>query len=73
MPGTFLDPDRMNAGLMWFTRGFVEYVYTTAVKWLAGADELRKITPLRQLSLVRVTRAGERGREALATLGSECS
>ena len=23
VPKTFLDPDRMNAGLMWFTRGFV--------------------------------------------------
>ena len=27
VPGTFLDPDRMNAGLMWFTRGFVEYQF----------------------------------------------
>jgi len=25
VPGTFLDPDRMNAGLMWFTRGFVDF------------------------------------------------
>ena len=24
VPGTFLNPDRMNARLMWFTRGFVE-------------------------------------------------
>ncbi len=24
VPETFLNPDRMNAGLMWFTRGFVE-------------------------------------------------
>jgi len=23
VPGSFLNPDRMNAGLMWFTRGFV--------------------------------------------------
>ncbi|HZZ63533.1 MAG TPA: helix-turn-helix domain-containing protein [Roseiarcus sp.] len=27
VPGTFLDPDRMNAGLMWFTRGYVEYQF----------------------------------------------
>jgi predicted transcriptional regulator len=27
VPGSFLDPDRMNAGLMWFTRGFVEYQF----------------------------------------------
>jgi predicted transcriptional regulator len=25
VPRTFLNPDRMTAGLMWFTRGFVEY------------------------------------------------
>ena len=27
VPGTFLNPDRMNAGLMWFTHGFVEYQF----------------------------------------------
>jgi len=27
VPDTFLDPDRMKAGLMWFTRGFVEYQF----------------------------------------------
>ncbi len=27
VPETFLNPDRMNAGLMWFTRGFVEYQF----------------------------------------------
>ena len=26
VPDTFLDPDRMRAGLLWFTRGFVEIV-----------------------------------------------
>jgi predicted transcriptional regulator len=25
VPNTFLNPDRMNAALMWFTRGFAEY------------------------------------------------
>ena len=27
VPETFLNPDRMNAGIMWFTRGFVEYQF----------------------------------------------
>ena len=27
VPDTFLDPDRMKAGLIWFTRGFVEYQF----------------------------------------------
>ena len=27
VPDAFLNPDRMNAGLMWFTRGFVEYQF----------------------------------------------
>ena len=27
VPDTFLDPRRMRAGLMWFTRGFVEYQF----------------------------------------------
>jgi predicted transcriptional regulator len=27
VPGTFLDPDRMRTGLLWFTRGFVEYQF----------------------------------------------
>ncbi len=27
VPGTFLDPERMKAGLMWFTRGYVEYQF----------------------------------------------
>jgi predicted transcriptional regulator len=27
VPDTFLNPDRMNAALMWFTRGFVEYQF----------------------------------------------
>ena len=27
VPDTFLDPGRMGAGLMWFTRGFVEYQF----------------------------------------------
>ena len=27
VPGAFLNPDRMNAGLIWFTRGYVEYQF----------------------------------------------
>jgi predicted transcriptional regulator len=27
VPDAFLNPDRMNAGLLWFTRGFVEYQF----------------------------------------------
>ena len=35
VPGTFLNPDRMNAGLMWFTRGFVEYQFPNNARLLA--------------------------------------
>src|SRR3569833_3694322 len=27
VPDTFLDPSRMRAGLMWFTRGLIEYQF----------------------------------------------
>ena len=37
VPGTFLNPDRMNAGLMWFTRGFVEYQFPNNAR-IAGRD-----------------------------------
>ena len=36
-PGTFLDPDRMNAGLMWFTRGFVEYQFPNNARLVGKA------------------------------------
>ena len=36
VPDTFLDPDRMRAGLLWFTRGFVEYQFPNNAK-LANA------------------------------------
>lgn len=32
VPDTFLNPDRMNAGLIWFTRGFVEYQFPNNAK-----------------------------------------
>jgi predicted transcriptional regulator len=32
VPDTFLHPDRMNAGLIWFTRGFVEYQFPNNAK-----------------------------------------
>lgn len=44
VPDTFLDPDRMRAGLLWFTRGFVEYQFPNNAK-LAG-------TPVKSLELV---------------------
>jgi predicted transcriptional regulator len=34
VPGTFLNPARMNAGLMWFTRGFVEYQFPNNARLL---------------------------------------
>ena len=39
VPGTFLNPDRMNAGLMWFTRGFVEYQFPNNAR-LVGKEVL---------------------------------
>lgn len=32
VPETFLEPDRMKAGLLWFTRGFVEYQFPNNAK-----------------------------------------
>lgn len=32
VPDTFLDPDRMKAGLLWFTRGHVEYQFPNNLK-----------------------------------------
>ncbi len=32
VPETFLDPDRMRTGLLWFTRGFVEYQFPNNAK-----------------------------------------
>jgi predicted transcriptional regulator len=32
VPETFLEPDRMNAGLIWFTRGFLEYQFPNNAK-----------------------------------------
>ncbi|MBS1302925.1 helix-turn-helix domain-containing protein [Loktanella sp. SALINAS62] len=32
VPDTFLEPDRMKAGLLWFTRGFVEYQFPNNLK-----------------------------------------
>ncbi len=32
VPDTFLEPDRMKAGLLWFTRGFVEYQFPNNAK-----------------------------------------
>lgn len=43
VPDTFLEPDRMRAGLLWFTRGFVEYQFpnnANLAKLEVGALEL---------------------------------
>ncbi len=32
VPNTFLDPDRMKAGLIWFTRGYLEYQFPNNAK-----------------------------------------
>ena len=32
VPDTFLEPDRMKAGLLWFTRGYVEYQFPNNAK-----------------------------------------
>ena len=68
VPGTFLDPDRMNAGLMWFTRGFVEYQFPNnarhvgkAVTALELSFELSSEVPGDRLRLaVRHHRRGQR-------------
>lgn len=36
-PDTFLGPDRMKAGLLWFTRGYVEYQFPNNAR-IRGAD-----------------------------------
>lgn len=36
VPDTFLDPGRMGAGLIWFTRGFVEWQFPNNVRLLGG-------------------------------------
>jgi predicted transcriptional regulator len=36
VPDTFLDPGRMGAGLMWFTRGYVEYQFPNNVRLMQG-------------------------------------
>ncbi|WP_054008964.1 ArsR/SmtB family transcription factor [Cypionkella psychrotolerans] len=36
VPDTFLDPGRMSAGLIWFTRGYVEYQFPNNIKLMNG-------------------------------------
>ncbi len=36
VPDTFLDPGRMSAGLIWFTRGYVEYQFPNNIKLMQG-------------------------------------
>ena len=37
VPDTFLDPGRMGAGLMWFTRGYIEYQFPNNTKLMQGS------------------------------------
>lgn len=37
VPDTFLEPGRMGAGLIWFTRGYVEYQFPNNIKLMNGA------------------------------------
>ena len=37
VPDTFLDPGRMSAGLIWFTRGYVEYQFPNNLKLMGGS------------------------------------
>ncbi len=39
VPDTFLDPSRMGAGLIWFTRGYVEYQFPNNTKLMTGQLE----------------------------------
>lgn len=36
VPDTFLDPGRMGAGLIWFTRGYIEYQFPNNIKLMNG-------------------------------------
>lgn len=36
VPDTFLDPGRMSSGLIWFTRGYVEYQFPNNIKLMNG-------------------------------------
>ncbi len=48
VPDSFLDPDRMKAGLLWFTRGFVEYQFPNNARLIN--TELQSIQFILELS-----------------------
>ncbi len=48
VPDSFLDPDRMKAGLLWFTRGYVEYQFPNNTK--VGNTNLEAISFIMELS-----------------------
>jgi len=48
VPGSFLDPDRMKAGLLWFTRGYVEYQFPNNAR-LANTN-VRELEVVMELS-----------------------
>ena len=45
VPDTFLDPDRMKAGLLWFTRGYVEYQFPNNAKLTNTELEVASSSP----------------------------
>jgi predicted transcriptional regulator len=44
VPDNFLNPDRMRAGLLWFTRGFVEYQFPNNAKLLEAPLEALELS-----------------------------
>ncbi len=44
VPDTFLDPDRMRAGLIWFTRGHVEYQFPNNARLANGTVQAIEFT-----------------------------
>jgi predicted transcriptional regulator len=48
VPDTFLDPDRMKAALLWFTRGHVEYQFPNNAK--LGRGEIESLEVSMELS-----------------------
>lgn len=44
VPNTFLNPERMKAGLIWFTRGFIEYQFPNNAKLAQNAVEVMEFS-----------------------------
>src|SRR5690606_25355467 len=44
VPNTFLNPERMKAGLIWFTRGFIEYQFPNNAKLAQNTVEVMEFS-----------------------------